>query len=79
MQGTASEYLSVHSRRKASAGSSPGIILQEKGGQLMTIQMRVARTLRDLRDVIDEEISFDYAKKTKRKQDNFFPVHKKML
>lgn len=53
MQGTTGENLSVRGRRKASAGSRPRIILQEKGGQFGTIQMRVARTLRDLRDIID--------------------------
>lgn len=40
--------------------------------------MRVARALRDLRNVTDEEISFDNTKQTERKQDNFFPVHKKI-
>lgn len=74
MQGTAGEYLSVWGRRKASGG----IILQKKGGQHGTIQMRVARALRDLRNVTDEEISFDNTKQTERKQDNFFPVHKKI-
>ena len=29
--------------------------------------------------MINEEISFDYSKKTEKKQDNFFPGHKKLL
>lgn len=68
MQGTAGEYLSVCGRRKASAG----IILQKKGGQCGTIQKSVARALRDLRNMTDEEISCDNAKQTERKQDHFF-------
>lgn len=34
--------------------------------------MTVARTLRDLENMINEEIRFDYSKKTERKQDHFF-------
>lgn len=65
-QGTAGKYLSACSRRKASARSSPEMIIKGKGVQFGTIQMIVATMLRfKEHDYCIKEHDY-YSKKTKK-------------